>query len=492
MAPAQEDAERFQGIKYDALEGASGSSRPIIEIVRSKIWPFAAGIGTAVVIFLAIQLAHSSSNTRSKAAEDIENEEWNHCGRSSAVAMSRGCLMEPNFYGWFPSRCVFSELTDKYAVFEDRTWYSDVNLTQEIPVKDLWEGKHAKIYTKKMHGEHCLYQWRKLRYGMENRKEFLDTKTFSGHHAKHCADQLSERCEGVEDKTEDMAASSEYSDSKDESSTARLLASDDGSYEPELQENIKPSPSGRARWIIALILSTVLTSIISVTITLWVTQRSRSCPSVSEPPAGVAPILRGLPSETKPTRINTPFYNRENSIYREHDSPSTEAAWLELTQIHAGILLVSKEEAKESGINPDIHAYFDNPEKGLVGHPVLIEATHQLHCLNLLRRYSYFNFNYTREVDHAALSKTTEYYQSLHVDHCVEYLRYRLMCTADVGIVPFVWAGQTGRLTADMDRTHTCRDYEAVRQFVKQNSIPRPTNGEVKPKPGDHVVDDYI
>lgn len=112
-----------------------------------------------------------------------------------------------------------------------------------------------------------------------------------------------------------------------------------------------------------------------------------------------------------------------------------------------------------------------------------------------------------------ALSGTTSYYQSLHVgkskifpqeipieelvlnslsDHCVEYLRYRLMCTADVGIVPFVWVGKKGRLTADMDRMHTCRDYEAVRQFVKQNSVPRPTNGEVKPKPGDHVVHDYI
>ncbi|KAI2609833.1 uncharacterized protein GGS25DRAFT_486451 [Hypoxylon fragiforme] len=110
--------------------------------------------------------------------------------------------MEPNFYGWFPSRCVFSELTDKYPVFEDRKWFVDVNLTQEISVTDLWEGKHAKIYTKRVHGEHCLYQWRKLRYGMENRKEFLDSKTFSTHHAKHCADELSVRCEGAEDKTE--------------------------------------------------------------------------------------------------------------------------------------------------------------------------------------------------------------------------------------------------------------------------------------------------
>ncbi|KAI2472135.1 hypothetical protein F4781DRAFT_384486 [Annulohypoxylon bovei var. microspora] len=289
-----------------------------------------------------------------------------------------------------------------------------------------------------------------------------------------------------------MATSSEYLDSKDESSSARLLSSDDESYDPELSETTKPNFWSTARWIVVLVLSIIATNAISIMVTLQVAHRPQRCQSVSEPPTGVAPILRSLPSEIKPTRANTPFYNRENSTYREHESPSTEEAWLELTQIHAGILLVSREEAEESGIDPEIHAYFDNPEKGLVGHPVLIEATHQLHCLNLLRRYSYFNFNYTSEVEHVALSGTTSYYQSLHVDHCVEYLRYRLMCTADVGIVPFVWAGKKGRLTADMDRMHTCRDYEAVRQFVKKNSIPRPTNGEVKPKSGDHTVDDYI
>ncbi|KAI1386896.1 uncharacterized protein F4822DRAFT_328866 [Hypoxylon trugodes] len=288
-----------------------------------------------------------------------------------------------------------------------------------------------------------------------------------------------------------MEPSSDYSDSKDELSTARLLP-EDGSYDSEAPRKTQPKFLSTIKWITILVVSIIATNITSIITTFQVARRSSGCPSVSEPPNGVAPFLRNLPSEAKPTRVNTPFYNRENSTYREHDSPSTEIAWLELTQIHAGILLVSKEEAGDSGIDPETHAYFDNPEKGLVGYPVLIEATHQLHCLNLLRRYSYFNFNYTSEAEHVALSGTTEYYQRLHVDHCVEYLRYRLMCTADVGIVPFVWAGKTGRLTADMDRQHTCRDYEAVRQFVKEKSIPRPTDGEVKPKPGDHVVDDYI
>ena len=78
------------------------------------------------------------------------------------------------------------------------------------------------------------------------------------------------------------------------------------------------------------------------------------------------------------------------------------------------------------------------------------------------------------------------------IDHCVEYLRYILMCTADAGIVPFFWLGRNGRIAADMSRTHTCRNYQVIREFVKDNSIPRPSGGEVRPGPGDHVVMDYV
>lgn len=150
MASRQNETDRFQGVKYDQLQDPNSSPPSKKQSLSSKIWPFAAGIATAMIAFLVFQLVHSSSMPKAKTTQEIEDEEWNHCGRSSIDAMSRGCLMEPNFYGWFPSRCMFPELTDKYPVFEDRTWYSDVNLTEGISVKDLWEGKHVKIYTKRL------------------------------------------------------------------------------------------------------------------------------------------------------------------------------------------------------------------------------------------------------------------------------------------------------------------------------------------------------
>ncbi|KAK3315705.1 hypothetical protein B0H66DRAFT_518300 [Apodospora peruviana] len=140
---------------------------------------------------------------RPKTADEIEAEEWNHCGRSSKVAMERGCVMEPLFYGWMPPQCVFQELSYAYPVFEDREWFSDENLTVPIASPEkLWKGEFVKIYTHKYHGEHCLFQWRKLQYAIHHRKEFLDNKTVSLHHENHCADQLSAGCERPLDRNE--------------------------------------------------------------------------------------------------------------------------------------------------------------------------------------------------------------------------------------------------------------------------------------------------
>lgn len=37
------------------------------------------------------------------------------CGRTSADAIARGCVMEPLIYGWMPPHCQYSEVTDAYS-----------------------------------------------------------------------------------------------------------------------------------------------------------------------------------------------------------------------------------------------------------------------------------------------------------------------------------------------------------------------------------------
>ncbi|KAI0158358.1 hypothetical protein GGR57DRAFT_44570 [Xylariaceae sp. FL1272] len=121
---------------------------------------------------------------------DALNEEWNHCGRSSSEAIERGCVMEPLFYGWMPSQCVYEDLSNRYPVFDDRKWFLEPEFVNEVPSEALWKGEHIKVYTHIYHNEHCLFQWRKVMFAIDNQLPYIDNKTISLHHTSHCADQL--------------------------------------------------------------------------------------------------------------------------------------------------------------------------------------------------------------------------------------------------------------------------------------------------------------
>jgi hypothetical protein len=70
-------------------------------------------------------------------------------------------------------------------------------------------------------------------------------------------------------------------------------------------------------------------------------------------------------------------------------------------------------------------------------------------------------------------------------------LRQRLMCTADLGIVPHFWL-KSGATAPSFVRMHTCRNYEAIREFMVKNARAMPKDGEIAPKKEDFVLEDYI
>ncbi|KAF2035098.1 hypothetical protein EK21DRAFT_33411, partial [Setomelanomma holmii] len=136
-----------------------------------------------------------------------------------------------------------------------------------------------------------------------------------------------------------------------------------------------------------------------------------------------------------------------------------DAAWDRLAPTDTGVFFVKKQEAIRDEINPDKHAYFGAPESGVEGYPVVIEAVHQIHCLNVLRKNLYFNHDfYAAQAQAKCPEENTP-----QCDHCVDFLRRRLMCTTDLGIVPLLWLGTDGRVIGDMSQMHTCRDFEVAR-----------------------------
>ena len=125
--------------------------------------------------------------------------------------------------------------------------------------------------------------------------------------------------------------------------------------------------------------------------------------------------------------------------------------------------------AIESGLTKD-HARRAKKYGG--GVPVFVEGFHQIHCLNLLRKSLYYNY------DHYHSKKEVEFHDSdhvvrWHVSHCLDFLRQRLMCDLDIGTFGQVWVKHpTPRPWVDFNTRHTCRNFDAIRAWNEEKQIP--------------------
>jgi hypothetical protein len=132
----------FQDVEYTSLDHKTPYRR------RWSILSFVLGSATSIVV-AAILLSTYSLLTSPPVTttEELEAQDWNHCGRSSNAAMARGCVLEPMIYGWMPPQCVYRELSDSFPVLNDRMYWTDQNKTREITRDELWAGKYTTIWT---------------------------------------------------------------------------------------------------------------------------------------------------------------------------------------------------------------------------------------------------------------------------------------------------------------------------------------------------------
>ena len=59
-----------------------------------------------------------------------------------------------------------------------------------------------------------------------------------------------------------------------------------------------------------------------------------------------------------------------------------------------------------------------------------------------------------------------------HLDHCVDSIRQSLMCSSDISTVVWAW-DESRQMTLPLANvTHTCRDFEAIRQWAGARQAP--------------------
>ncbi|KAK4498836.1 hypothetical protein PRZ48_009346 [Zasmidium cellare] len=118
------------------------------------------------------------------------------------------------------------------------------------------------------------------------------------------------------------------------------------------------------------------------------------------------------------------------------------------------------------------------------GYPATIQAIHQLHCLNLLRKSLWFNVDYYREEAKGSWGHNqTDADVQVHVGHCLDAMRQVVMCNADTDVVPLLWFTRKGRTISDFARPKQCRNFESVREWSEKHQFKAFENTVFEPPP---------
>ncbi|CAG9986681.1 unnamed protein product [Clonostachys byssicola] len=190
----------------------------------------------------------------------------------------------------------------------------------------------------------------------------------------------------------------------------------------------------------------------------------------------LAPLLRDTPITYRTHTFDGSFM--DENIYRQEGSPEVDAAWEALgVDSRAGI--ISKEDGLASGLDS---SFVQRADKYGGGFLVNVEGMHHLHCLNLLRKSLYFNYDHYKNLGHHAF-KNEEPILRRHVTHCLDTIRQVLMCNVDTGVLGQVWANPNNPTAfPDFNTKHVCKNYEGVRKWAESIQAP----------PHDQVPEDFL
>ena len=71
-------------------------------------------------------------------------------------------------------------------------------------------------------------------------------------------------------------------------------------------------------------------------------------------------------------------------------------------------------------------------------------------------------------------------------------LRQRLMCTADTGLLPFIWSytpdnSGVPHVFTDFNREYKCRNFDAIRVWAGKHQADWEGTLDIEPSPGDKI-----
>ena len=225
---------------------------------------------------------------------------------------------------------------------------------------------------------------------------------------------------------------------------------------------------------------------------IWLGRRSQPRLSSNDITLEVSqnsPVLEDIDVTYNVIRFNGSFMHQ--NIFRQPASPEVDAAWKSLGADYRP-LAVPEHLAAKAGLAPD---QVKISQKYGGGYPANVEGLHHLHCLNLLRKTSYWDYDYYHALGEGAFSNDDQVLR-IHTSHCLDILRQQLMCTTDIGVLGQVWWDSSSpgepiqpHAFTDFNTQHKCRNFDAIRQWAEEHQLPASTPIDYlePPKEGDRI-----
>ncbi|KAG2346640.1 hypothetical protein BDR05DRAFT_997586 [Suillus weaverae] len=231
---------------------------------------------------------------------------------------------------------------------------------------------------------------------------------------------------------------------------------DDDSTKP-LNSGIatSPSPGSRFLHLWPWLSHGVLMSITLVLFTLWV-----QAPSIDD-------VVLFSPANEAVESIGIVKFNGSfgaTSIYRGSPSPELDAAWDRISS-NARPIRMTLEQLLRTQEKPS-PAMARYPDEYGGGYMATVEVTHQLRCLDMLRRASWGDHYY----DPGNVHESPEEFRT-HLDHCIEMLRQFTMCTGDVTMITHDWVEGRTSPFPDFNVHHQCRNFDKVLNWIDEHRV---------------------
>ncbi|KAA8647327.1 hypothetical protein EYZ11_004077 [Aspergillus tanneri] len=154
-------------------------------------------------------------------------------------------------------------------------------------------------------------------------------------------------------------------------------------------------------------------------------------------------------------------------------------------RIGSGVMpiIISSDEVRKLGKDPSLAVKI--PEEHGYGDDAYIAQTevfHLLHCIDMLRKeisyehYYFPQFGNNPDEQHVA-----------HIGHCIDILAQAIKCSSSVDVILFNWVEGWDQPFPDFGNQHVCRDFEALLDYVNENSVPRSVWKTMKEPPVGYV-----